>query len=108
MDFHKLSVADCEKKRLQKLVEESDIEMTHFLFYGESTRHHFEKEKEKEKAKEKEGMPVNNIVNVERKNKKTLATTIKPFSNLNAEKRKEVFGEPSDGDPYEDEYGRFF
>ena len=38
-DFEELTVAvsDLEKKRLQKLVEESDIELTKILFYGDSS-----------------------------------------------------------------------
>ena len=37
LDFREKNLLfESEKKRLQKLVEESDIEMTKFLFYGDS------------------------------------------------------------------------
>ena len=32
-----IAVSDLEKRRLQKLVEESDIELTKILFYGDSS-----------------------------------------------------------------------
>jgi hypothetical protein len=87
---------DSEKKRLQKLVEESDIELTKILFYGDSSIDCVPEEKNNATSKNIIDRPVKkkakksaqpNVVKIERK-KMTLARI------------NEVFG-GSDLDPYE-------
>ena len=104
LDFREKNVLfESEKKRIQKLVEASDIEMTEFLFYGDSSIDCVPEEKNNATAETVIDKPVKKpfikkakksvepcVVKVERK-KMTL-------SRIN-----EVFG-ASELDPYEVEY----
>jgi hypothetical protein len=61
-DFEELTVAvsDLEKRRLQKLVEESDIELTKILFYGDSSIECVPEEKNNASVKNVLDKPVKN------------------------------------------------
>jgi hypothetical protein len=107
-DFEELTVAvsDLEKRRLQKLVEESDIEMTKFLFYGDSCECVTE---EKNVATAKNVALAKNVVDgpVKKPFIKKAKKTVEPSGVVKVDRKKmtlarinEVFG-GSDLDPYE-------
>jgi len=120
--------ADAEKKRLQKLVEESDIEMTMSLFYGDVLREPETKvvvkpaetrmpstsfRSENAQSNRFISSPEGGILN-ENWCKKTFVKPIKNVSTtLKTERKlarlllaKEKFGESEERcDPYELEYG---
>jgi DNA replication protein DnaD len=98
LDFREKNlIFESEKKRIQKLVEASDIEMTEFLFYGEKKTEIVSINKKKEPCKKVE--------------RKTEALPNKNKSTKSDRKKKDfkdIFGESEFIDPYELEYGNIF
>jgi hypothetical protein len=102
LDFREKNLLfELEKKRIQKLVEASDIEMTELLFYGHSSINCVPEEKNNATAKNVVDVPVKKPV------KKKAKKSVEPSGVVKVERKKmtlarinEVFG-GSDLDPYE-------
>jgi hypothetical protein len=90
LDFREKNLLfESEKKRLQKLVEESDIEMTKFLFYGDSCECVLE-EKNVATAKNVVDVPVKNLVKklVKKPFIKKAKKSIEPSGVVKVERKK--------------------
>ena len=105
LDFREKNlIIESEKKRIQKLVEASDIEMTEFLFNRVLDR--------EKKTEIVEIIPINR--KKEPRKKVERKTEVLPNKNksIKPERKKnnfnDVFGESEFIDPYELEYGNIF
>jgi hypothetical protein len=106
LDFREKNlIFESEKKRIQKLVEASDIEMTELLFYGHSSINCVPEEKNNATAKNVVDVPVKKLV--KKSVKKKAKKSVEPNGVVKVERKKmtlerinEVFG-GSDLDPYE-------
>lgn len=107
LDFReKNSIFELEKKRIQKLVEASDIEMTELLFNG--CRALLDGEK---KIKT---VDIVDIVDIDKKKDPSKKVKCSLFNKNKFEKKrdltfiKEVFGESEFIDPYDLKYGHIY